>query len=457
MQSGKNNLKVLILAGGMGKRLWPVSRKKWPKYLMRFEGQSLLQQAYDRVDVTDENKYIIGAQEAGFLVKREIEGIKGKNLVLEPLSRNTAPAIALGMCELDDEDIAVVLPADHIIKPKGDFREALTRAKSLAEDGFIVTIGIKPEYPATGYGYIKKAGKLGDGWKVKEFKEKPDEDTARDYFESGDYFWNAGIFVFKVSRMKREMEALAGGISKIFKELKEDKGNLREIYERIEGESIDYAVMEKTDKAAVVGFEGEWNDLGSWEAVSEVLTRGKENYSTCRSMTRGCRGSFAHISGKKFFAGAGVEDLIIVDTDDALLAVKKGHGQKVKDIVQELQGKSIVKYHREDYRPWGGYRVIEEGDGYKIKVLFVSPGERLSLQKHRYRDEVWTVVSGEALVTVSGKKKRVKAGETVKIPAGALHRAENTSDKEVKILELATGEKILEEDIERIEDDYNRQ
>ncbi|MGM0568873.1 MAG: mannose-1-phosphate guanylyltransferase/mannose-6-phosphate isomerase [Elusimicrobiota bacterium] len=456
-----NEIKCLILAGGMGKRLWPVSRKKWPKYLMEFKGKSLLQQAYDRLNTSPENKYVVGAEEARFLVKKELSGpgyeFRGENIILEPLSRNTAPAIALGINSLDDEDIAVVLPADHIIEPVDEFNEVIRKAAFLAEKGFIVTAGIKPLYPATGYGYIKKGEKLFDGWEVEEFKEKPDREKAREYFNSGSYFWNAGIFVFKVSAMKKELAFYAGDIAGAFKDLKEDKSNLKEIYEKLPNVSIDYAVMEKTEKAAVVGFDGVWNDLGSWEAVKEVSAGEKENYSLSKAEFSSCENTFVSTEKGKFFAGAGLKDLIIVDTEDALLVIKKGEGQKVKGIVEKLKGREIVRRHAEDYRPWGRYRVLEEGKGYKIKLLFVSIGQRLSLQKHKYREEMWTVIEGKALITLGEKKKEFSPGESLSIPAGALHRVENISQGELKILELARGNKISEDDIIRVEDDYNRQ
>ncbi len=265
--------KVIILAGGAGRRLWPLSSPQYPKYLMEFEGRTLLQQAYTRVDIPDENKYIIGAGNVAVLIKRDLLEINNnfsdKNLLLEPLSKNTAPAAALGISILDKEDIAVILPADHIIKPSDEFNRSLRDAVKLAAKGHIAVIGINPEHPATGYGYIKKGEELDSGWKVVEFKEKPDAKTAQEYLKSGNYLWNAGIYVFNVSVMREEMDRYAGYISRAFSELKADRSNLKEIYKNMPGISIDYAVMEKTDRAAVTAFKGYWKDLGSWKTVKE--------------------------------------------------------------------------------------------------------------------------------------------------------------------------------------------
>ncbi len=455
---GELKINTVILAGGMGKRLWPLSRRTWPKYMLRpGMDKSLLQAAWDRVAPFGGSRRVVTSAESGFLVSREIRkkdpGFGEENLILEPLSRNTAPAVMLGIADMEDDDIVAVLPADQVVE--GDFSETILKAAVVASQGYIVTIGITPDRPATGYGYIKSSQeKIGEGFLVEEFKEKPDEDTARGYLESGGYFWNAGLFVFRAGTMRREMERHAPEISRGFERISRE--GARSVYRELPGISIDYAVMEKTDRVAVVPFAGRWDDLGSWESIHRILAAEDGNFSSGETCLEDVSGCFFQVPSGKLVGAAGVRDLIAVDTPDALLLLKKGEGQKVKDLVERLGDDPRAARHLTDYRPWGGYRVLEEGDGYKVKVLFVSPRERLSLQRHKFRDEVWTVIKGKGLITSGEEKKETVSGETVRIPAGALHRAENTGSGELEILELASGEKISEDDIERVEDDYGR-
>ncbi|NLB34550.1 MAG: mannose-1-phosphate guanylyltransferase/mannose-6-phosphate isomerase [Elusimicrobia bacterium] len=453
------SLKVLILAGGMGKRLWPLSRKRWPKYMLRLGMEkSLIQQAYERINADKKDRYIVSSREAGFLIEKEISSADvyfvKENLISEPASRNTAPAIMLGINNFKDDDIVVVLPADHIIE--GDFEETIYRAKEIALEGYIVTIGIKPRTPATGYGYIRKSEEnILEGWKVESFREKPNLETAKKYVESGEYFWNAGIFVFKVSVMREEMKKYAPKIYESFEEIREGS-SLDEVYRNMKGISIDYAVMEKTKKAAVVAFDGKWDDLGSWESVFNILTSKNGSYKSKNSLLIDSKNTMLYSEGGKLLAGVGLEDIILVDTDDAILVLKKGQGQKVQEVVEELEDSPLITYHSWDSRPWGGYRVLESSPGYKVKILEVSPGKRLSLQSHKKRDEVWTVMSGKCRATLGEETRDLRAGDTVKIPAGLIHRAENTGQTVLKILELASGDEIDEEDIVRYEDDYKR-
>ncbi len=451
-------IKTLILAGGVGERLWPLSRKKWPKFMLKFAGtKSLLQLAYERTAgiVPPKERYIVTSAESEFLIKRDIP-VDPKNIITEPLAKNTAPAIMLGISKFNDADIVIVLPADHIIEPKEAFKKTLKDAVKIARDNYIVSIGIKPTTPSTGYGYIKANQKL-----VEKFIEKPCIKDAKKYVKNGNYYWNAGIFVFKAGLIKEEIKNLSPDIYNAFNKLKKDSTRLLEIYKELPNISIDYAVMEKTARAAIVVYNEKWDDLGCWEAVAEVECPLPAECPlpvvvNSESETIDSNNSFIYTKKGKFAACIGIKDIIVIDTDDAILIMKKGQGQKVKDIVSRLKSQSVTKYHLTDYRPWGGYKVLESGKNYKIKVLEVLPGKRLSLQKHKYRDEIWTVIEGEAKITLQNKNIKLKKGETIKIPAQTIHRAENTGQKLLEILELATGDNISEDDIIRIEDDYNR-
>ncbi|MGM0442135.1 MAG: mannose-1-phosphate guanylyltransferase/mannose-6-phosphate isomerase [Elusimicrobiota bacterium] len=458
------NTKVLILAGGQGKRLWPLSRKRWPKFMLELkENKSLLQLAYERLDSISgkDDRYVVTTKDVDFLIERNIRAVNRDfskdNVIIEPASRNTAPAIMRGINDFKDDEIVVVLPADHIIEPKSEFTDTIEKAIEVAGRDFIVTVGIKPDKPSTAYGYIKKSEKsAGSGWEVEEFKEKPDKKTAEDYLQSGGYFWNGGIFVFKAGVMKEEMKKHCSEIYSPFTQISE-REEIAKIYKDLPNISIDYAVMEKSDRVAVVGYEGDWSDLGSWEAVKTFLSKDNEIFVNGESLNIDGSNSMVFSKPRKFTATIGLEDVIAIDTEDALLVMKDGEGQKVKDVVNRLDDKSEVVYPTADSRPWGWYKVIDQGKGFKVKTIMISPGHRLSLQKHKHRKERWTVITGKGLVTLNEEKKEVTQGDSVQIASGVEHRLENIGENKLKILELATGEKILEDDIQRLEDDYDRQ
>ncbi|MBN2406636.1 MAG: mannose-1-phosphate guanylyltransferase/mannose-6-phosphate isomerase [Elusimicrobia bacterium] len=459
------NIRVLILAGGSGKRLWPMSREKWPKFMLKFDsGSSLLQSAYERARkiTSDENIYIVTLKENAHLIEQDIRrvnsGFGRAGIVTEPEAKNTAPAIMMGIKDFEDDTMVIVLPADHIIRPEEEFRRAVEKAIRTAEQDYIVSIGIEPQYPSTGYGYIKRAAGIGeDAWRIDRFKEKPDFQTAREYVESRQYYWNAGIFIFKSSVMKAEMKRLNPVIYEMFGKMKNKDADVPSLYKKMPAISIDYAVMEKTARAAVVPYRGGWDDLGSWEAVHAVVRKDRDGNSTnSEGEMIDTSNTYICTEPGKFVSAIGVEDIIVVDTKDAILVMKRGSGQKVKDIVDMIGGREVAMRHMTDYRPWGNYRVLDEGKGFKVKILEIYPGQRLSLQKHRHRDESWTLMRGDAVITLDKDSIEPKPGETLRIPAGKLHRAENRGSDSVMILELATGEKIEEDDIVRVEDDYER-
>ena len=454
----------IILCGGSGTRLWPISRTLLPKQFAKLFGDSsLFQKCILRNKPYCSSSLIVSNVEQYFMAYDQLEEINQENsakFLLEPIGRNTAPAILLSAMALDSDDIMLVTPSDHIIEDTKSYAKALKRAKELATEGYLVTFGISPTAPEIGFGYIE-----ADGERVVAFHEKPSFEVAKEYLERGNYLWNSGIFCFKASSILQEAQKYAPDIYeaslRAYEHSKRDSSITRIDMSdmlNIPDESIDYAIMEKSDSIRVIKSEFRWSDLGSFEALDEVFER-DENGNTVNDtlITTDSKNNFVFGSERQKVL-IDVDDLIVVDTSDALLITRKGSSQKIKEIVNRLKERDsqLPHIHITAYRPWGSYTVLEDADRYKIKRIEVKPGKRLSLQKHFHRSEHWIVVSGTALVRVGDEEKIVRANESVYIPMGELHRLENPGKIKLVLVEAQVGEYTGEDDIVRIEDDYQR-
>lgn len=438
----------LILCGGSGTRLWPLSRTLMPKQFVKlFNNQSLFQLTVERNSTICDEQFIVSNSEQYFLALDQLEelGYENNRYLLEPIGRNTAPAIALACMALEPETIVLVTPSDHLIKNQDAYKMVVKKAQDLAKEGFLVTFGIKPSYAEIGYGYIE-----ADGEDVKSFKEKPDVTTAQNYIAQGNYYWNSGMFCFKAGVFLEELAKYSPSIYATSKKALEnavDDTMIRIKHEAmmdIPEDSIDYAVMEKSDKVKVVLSDIEWSDVGSFDALSDELTNDENNN---------------FILSHKQVCTIDIEDLIVIDTEDALLISRKGSSQKVKEIVSKLKidNLALTTTHNTVHRPWGTYTVLEDKPGYKIKKIMVKPGKRLSLQKHFHRNEHWVVVSGTATVRVEDKTYIVRENESTYIKSGEIHRLENLGKIPIVLIEAQVGSYTGEDDIVRIEDDFKRE
>lgn len=453
----------LILCGGSGTRLWPVSRTLMPKQFVKLiEEASLFQLTVKRNSQHCTSQWIVSNTEHYFLAGDQLEEMgrgKEEKYLLEPVGRNTAPAIALACFGLEEDDIVLVTPSDHLIRNEEAYAEALQRAEALANEDNIVTFGIAPTFPETGYGYIEAQGE-----DVKAFHEKPNLQTAQRYLGAGNCYWNAGMFCFKAGVFLEELRTYAPEIYDASKAAFEN-ASVKEVVRikhedmlAIPSESIDYAVMEKSSKVKVVASDIGWSDVGSFDALYEELPKDIDgntlnpNHITIDSTNCLVYGS------ERTIATVDVDNLIVVDTGDALLVSQKGSGQKVKKVVERLKtdGSELHNIHLTGHRPWGTYTVLEDSPGYKIKRIEVKPGKRLSLQKHFHRNEHWIVVSGTATVTVGNETKLIRPNESTYIKMGEVHRLSNEGKIPVVLIEAQVGEYTGEDDIVRFDDDFER-
>jgi len=453
----------LILCGGSGTRLWPISRTLMPKQFVKlFDGQSLFQRTVRVNNAFCRMQYVISNAEQYFLAKDQLSalGATGSKYLLEPVGRNTAPAIALACLSLDPEAVVLVSPSDHLIKDVEAYSKVVKRARELAEAGNLVTFGIRPGYPETGYGYIEAQGE-----DVLRFVEKPDRATAEQYVASGNFYWNSGIFCFKAGVFLAELEKYASAMldacRKAYHDAPHEASLVRVQHEdmmAIPANSIDYAVMEKSKCVKVVPSSIGWSDLGSFDSLYHELPHNEEgNTVNLRHLSVGSRNCLV-MGNQRQISTIDLEDMLIIDTPDALLVAPRSSSQKVKNVVDELKkrGSDLPNTPQTVARPWGTYTVLENSDRYKIKTIMVSPGGRLSLQKHLHRSEHWVVVSGTATVTVGEKVFLVRPNESTYIPAGEVHRLQNEGKLPLVIVEVQVGEYTGEDDIVRMEDDYKR-
>ena len=451
-------MKSIILAGGSGTRLWPLSRTRYPKQFIKFDelGYSLFQHTFLRaLKISNiEDIIIVTSEEYPFIVQGQVEELGYKildsNIIIEPIAMNTLPAIVAGVYSCSTKDVFLVMPSDHLIQNESQFIQTIQESIELTKD-YIITFGIKPTSPKTGYGYIEKDNQVLNGFSVKTFKEKPNLETAKEYINKG-FLWNAGIFMFSGNIFNAELKTHQPDIYKLFSHT----SDLNDVYTAIKDKvSIDYGLLEVSDKVAVVPLDIVWSDLGSFDAIDEISTQAeKSNLIKVNS-----KNNYVSTPSKKVTALIDIEDLIVVDTDDALLISKKSSSEKVKDVVNELNLKkdSRADYHIKDYRPWGSYQILdEESSQFKVKRIFVAPHKRLSYQMHHHRSEHWIVVKGTATVTIDDKVFDIFEGESTFIKATQKHRLENKTDNTLEIIEVQLGSYLEEDDIIRFDDDFQR-
>jgi len=480
-----NNIHAVILAGGSGTRFWPLSRETCPKQMLQIVGEdTLIRQTIKRINgfVPPENIWIVTTEDKAQDIKFHLESLgplaKKIQFIKEPLGRNTAPAIGLAAIYLNNlspESIMVVMPSDHAIPDHEKFLNDLKLAIEGAKEDYLVTFGVKPNRPETGYGYIKIDNdprvKLNGLHKVECFAEKPTIEKAKTYLSDGNYFWNSGIFVWKTSRILSEIEKHLPSLYQTLKEIesllfitdKPNKSNKRSAlcalcYASLESISIDYGIMERSADVLMVPATFQWSDLGSWTALDEVIEKDDSgNILKGNTIDIGSQNSIV-FSGERLVATIGLKDMVVVDTPDATLVTTKDRVQEVRKIVDTLRqnGREEHLLHKTVERPWGSYTVLEKGEGYKIKRVALNPGAKLSLQLHRKRSEHWVVVSGVAKVTRDGETFLVHTNESTYIPVNTKHRLENPGEVPLQIIEVQNGDYVEEDDIERFDDIYGR-
>jgi len=472
----------VILSGGAGTRLWPVSRSAYPKPFLRLaDGESLLYKTLDRalrvgedgraLTVTGRDYYFLSRDEYARHPRAELDRLP---FLLEPAGRNTAPAIGLAalytMEHIGLDATLLVLPADHRIGDRDAFAADVRRAQALAAHGWLVTFGIRPAQPETGFGYIRSGAPIagGDGREVVAFVEKPDRARAEQYLASGEYLWNSGLFCFRadalIGAMQEHCPDVLAAVRACYAQATSHESPVefaREAFLAMPDISIDYAVMERARRCAVVSATFDWSDIGSWKALSELDDAGVTDAAGNR--VRGAavliESANCYVQGdKRLVAAVGVRDLVIVDTGDAVLVADRERAQQVREVVEQLRasGHEAARFHQTVHRPWGSFTVLEDGADCKVKRLTVKPGQVLSLQLHHRRSEHWTVVQGTARVRVGDREFLLQRNESTFIPMGTLHRLENPTDADLHLIEVQCGDYFGEDDIVRFEDRYGR-
>lgn len=462
----------VILSGGSGTRLWPVSRSEYPKqFIDLVNDTTLFQDTINRLPSDIENPLIICNEKHRFIVAEQLRKIEKNNngILLEPIGKNTAPAVALAALNLItdyNDPILLILSADHVIKDEAAFNKSINIATNLAENGKLVTFGIKPLTPEIGYGYIEaKVNKKSEYFNIESFKEKPEKKIAEQYINSGNYFWNSGMFMFKASTYLQELKKFEPNIleacKKSLKSTNKDLDFIRIIeneFYKSPSNSIDYAVMEHTLDGVVVPLDAGWTDIGSWSMLHN--NKNKDNNNNVIEgdvIIDNVKNSYIY-SSNRLISAIGLNNIVIVDTQDALLVLNKKYDQNIKKIVAKLniEKRSESINHRKIFRPWGYFDSIDSGKEFQVKRIFVNPKAKLSLQKHEFRAEHWVIISGTAIITCGEKVFKLTKNQSTYIPKGQIHRLENPNSSTLEIIEIQTGSYLGEDDIIRLEDDYQR-